>query len=177
MEEIWRDIPGYEGRYEVSSRGRVRSLDTTITRSNGRSLRVHGRILRPALHEKNRYRLALPIEGCSNRSFYVSNLVAAAFIGPKPAGCEVCHNDGNRLNDCAENLRYDTPKRNAADRKGHGTHLVGEAVPSAKLSERDVLAIRAAFARGARAADLAGQFDVGANAIRRAALGITWGHL
>jgi hypothetical protein len=50
MTEQWRPIAGYEGFYEVSDRGRVRSLDRVIIRSDGRPYRAKGRILRPQRH-------------------------------------------------------------------------------------------------------------------------------
>jgi hypothetical protein len=52
----------------------------------------------------------------------VYNLVAAAFLGPKPPGLEVCHDDGDASNTAADNLRYDTRTANERDKQLHGTH-------------------------------------------------------
>lgn len=66
---------------------------------------------------------------------YVHDLVAAAFIGPKPDGMEVRHRDGVRLNCAASNLRYGTRSQNQRDRLEHGTDCRGERHVGCKLSD------------------------------------------
>jgi hypothetical protein len=87
----------------------------------------------------------------------VHQLVAEAFLGPCPEGMEVCHSDGNRANNALSNLRYDTRKNNHADKRLHGTHLVGDTCPASKLTAGDVLAIRAS---DKRASELAREYGV-----------------
>jgi hypothetical protein len=65
-----------------------------------------------------------------------------AFIGPKPDGMVVCHNDGDKLNNHYANLRYDTHKSNASDMLLHGTRPLGERVHNAKLTDDQVREIR-----------------------------------
>jgi hypothetical protein len=65
-----------------------------------------------------------------------------AFIGPRPDGMSVCHNDGDLLNNHYTNLRYDTPKANTADMLIHGTRPLGERVHNAKLTDEQVREIR-----------------------------------
>lgn len=72
----------------------------------------------------------------------VSRLVAVAFLGPCPPGLVVCHNDGDCTNNSPRNLRYDTQAGNIEDCRKHGTRLFGERVPSSKLKEAEVLALR-----------------------------------
>ena len=57
----WRPIAGWEGFYEVSNRGRVRSMPRTITQSNGRPYRVRGRILKPTPHRRGSWPLAVSL--------------------------------------------------------------------------------------------------------------------
>src|SRR3546814_4878852 len=78
------------------------------------------------------------------RCAYVHDLVTEAFIGPKPRGLEVCHNNGTRNDNRLVNLRYDTRSANAMDRHLHGTlpNIRGEECLSAKLTEEDVRWIR-----------------------------------
>ena len=77
----------------------------------------------------------------NQKTHLVHVLVAAAFIGPKPKGMEVAHNNGNAGENRLENIRYATPLENTADKKIHGTHLFGEMAPNAKLSETQVVEI------------------------------------
>ena len=87
----------------------------------------------------------------------VHRLVAETFLpNPKMHG-DVAHNDGVRTNNNVGNLRWDTRSGNLADKVAHGTHNRGERSPLAKLSNADVVAIRAARCTGQ---DLADRFGV-----------------
>jgi hypothetical protein len=119
--EQWRTLPEWEGYYEVSNRGRVRSLDRTITYVTGTTQRRKGTVLRAATTEHGRHTVHLARHG-ETRMSYVAHLVAAAFIGPRPPGLEVCHGDGDCSNDAPDNLRYDTSANNHLDTVRHGTH-------------------------------------------------------
>jgi hypothetical protein len=114
--ERWVAAPGMSG-YEVSDRGRVRSLDRKIVRSDGVVQRWPGRLLRPRVRESGH----LHVMGSDRRNYRVHRLVLEAFVGPCPAdGHEACHNDGNPSNNRLENLRWDTRKANAQDTLRHG---------------------------------------------------------
>lgn len=114
--EQWRLIAGYEGLYEVSDHGRVRSLDRIDSRGN----RAWGRILRQEVRPTGHLRVTLCSGGTTKRIF-VHRLVLTAFIGPLPVGMQACHNDGNPANNVPANLRWDTIVANARDRRLHGT--------------------------------------------------------
>lgn len=77
-------------------------------------------------------------QGQIRKNRTVHSLVAEAFIGPRPPGCEVAHKDGSRTNNFLSNLRYATYSENNADKLQHGTHLVGGKAPGAKLTNNDV---------------------------------------
>lgn len=117
--EIWKPVVGYEGMYEVSDRGRVRSVDREVNAGHGKRM-IPGVILKPAVKDTGRLQV-----GLSRRRFKlrrcVHQLVAEAFLGPKPEGMQVCHNDGNHLNNVVENLRWGTQSENMLDRARHGT--------------------------------------------------------
>ncbi|WP_430459238.1 NUMOD4 motif-containing HNH endonuclease [Rhodococcus qingshengii] len=112
--EEWRAVVGREGEYEVSSLGRVRSLDRIV--SNGSYRR--GRVLRPRVLPSGYLRVAL---GAKDDS-YIHRIVAAAFIGPAPDGFDVRHLDGSRAHNVPGNLCYGTRLENMADQRRHGTH-------------------------------------------------------
>lgn len=101
MSEQWRPVVGWEGLYEVSSEGRVRSFRRG----------ANGRVLRPGIASHGYPTVAL---GRGNtQSVHV--LVAAALLGPCPEGQEVRHRDGKRTNPRATNLRYGTRSDNIND--------------------------------------------------------------
>lgn len=122
MTEVWRAVPGFEGFYEVSDLGRVRSLDRVIRSSRGGGTQVaRGRLLSPSIDGDGRRVVSLSRDG-RRRVRRVYQLVMEAFVGPCPPGMEVCHGDGVRTNDALSNLRYDTRGNNHRDQVRHGTH-------------------------------------------------------
>lgn len=125
MTEEWRDIPNWEGYYQVSNQGRARSVERTVV-TNGRGVRTFpGRMLQPTLGQRtDRYSIAL-FRGGSNSGTRrdVHTLVAAAFLGPRPDGLFVCHNSPDHHDNRVENLRYDTPSQNSLDMLRHGTNF------------------------------------------------------
>lgn len=112
-DEEWRAIVGYEGAYEVSNLGRVRSLDRRVHSGRGRERMSKGRTL--SLWSGDHYvKVRLKLNGTgSTRNVHA--LVAAAFLGPRPDGLEVCHNNGQHHDNRAANLRYDTHSANQRD--------------------------------------------------------------
>lgn len=168
--EQWLPIPGYEGFYEVSDHGRVRRIKR----------RVRGGFLDQVRYTNpstDRYgylyvHLKFPIE----KNFKVATAVALAFLGPRPSGFHVCHNDGNRTNNLLSNLRYDSPQNNMLDRKIHGTQLKGTGSVTAKLTESDVLYIRGEGSNDSYC-DLMSRFGVNASTIWSVRKHKTWTHI
>ena len=117
--ERWLPVNGYEGIYEVSSHGRVRSVDRTVTYSNGQVRRYKGKVRRTPLNQDGYPRVNLSHQG-EDKTRTVHSLVAEAFIGARPENMEVCHSDGDPTNNHLDNLRYGTPSDNTLDRVKHG---------------------------------------------------------
>lgn len=118
--ESWRSVPEYEGRYEVSDHGRVRSLDRVEVRSNGHPHTVRGRILRPGAHRLSGGSTSgkLVVALCENgkqKTHLVHRLVARAFLGEGMAGTEVCHRDDVGSNNHVSNLYWGTRSQNLYD--------------------------------------------------------------
>ena len=120
MNEMWKPIPGYEGLYEVSDHGTVRSLDRQLP-WNGTSRFFSGRILSPVATDFGHLVVGLYKDGKSSHA-RVHRLVMLAFVGLCPEGEEVCHYDGDPANNRLSNLRYDTRSGNFLDSVRHGTH-------------------------------------------------------
>lgn len=160
-EEIWKPVVGFNG-YEVSDIGNVRSW-----KNNQCGRRLFPKILRP--RDCKGY-LANTLLRCSDKKFVskcVHILVLEAFVCKRPTGLQACHNDGNRLNNSVENLRWDTCQNNHKDRIKHGTSNPGVANSRAKLTVEDVLQIRHMDTLGVTTSQLMAKFEVCRSAIRR----------
>ena len=117
--EEWKDVPGFDGRYQVSDLGRVRSVDRPVrcTSCRGEEVRIaRGRVLRPCSVPTGHLRV--PLGRGALRSVHA--LVAEAFIGPRPPGCDVAHLDGNPRNNVPSNLGYATRTENNRHVALHG---------------------------------------------------------
>lgn len=111
MNDEWRDIPGFEGRYQVSSNGAVRSV-----------IRKEPLIMKAKLSAKGYPTVGLYDRG-RQRSWHVHRLVALAFHPDSWfTGAVVRHLDGNPANNAVANLAWGTPSENQIDRVQHGRH-------------------------------------------------------
>lgn len=119
--EKWLPVVGWEGIYEVSDYGRVRSLDRTVETGNGRRA-LRGRILRPGINRHGYLGVVLRRPGVK-KSERVHRLVLTAHVGAPREGDEACHGNGNRQDNRLVNLRWDSRSANIRDNVRHGTHL------------------------------------------------------
>lgn len=101
----------------------------------------------------------------------------AAFVGPCPEGLEVCHLDGDPLNNRLSNLRYDTRSANNLDKVGHGTATRGERNGYARMTEETVRDARARSAAGEPDRGIAATFGVHPETIAYIRRGRTWAWL
>lgn len=155
MPEIWKDIPGYEGKYQASTYGQIRSLDRMLL---GKSRfgtpfmrKMKGRVLRPAA-SKNDPHLYVVLGHGANGS-QVHQLVAHTFLGPQPPNTDVRHLDGNPLNNHIDNLAYGSRTENILDvfRQGKAWR---------KLTFKQAYVIRERLTAGEKGTDLAKEFRV-----------------
>lgn len=104
-EEIWRDIPGYQGRYQVSNLGRIKSLDMSVGTKGGKNAVRKGRILIPVVN-KDGYHIVSLCDGNNKKSTRVHRIVAIVFV-PNPVGYNIVnHKDRNPANNAASNLEW-----------------------------------------------------------------------
>ena len=121
MDEEWLAVPGYEGLYEVSSLGRVRSLDRIVSRKNSTPRKIKGVTLKTFYSNDGYERVELNKDGRGIK-YTVHSLVASAFI-PKPEGnVEVCHGPAGIRDNSVNNLRWDTRRENTLDQVREGKH-------------------------------------------------------
>lgn len=171
MDEDWRPVVGYEGRYEVSDLGRVRSVE----HRDRRGVRRPGIILR-LQRDSDGYRIAGLSRDGRVRSRKVARLVLAAFVGSAPERAEACHNNGDRQDNRLENLRWDSTKANAADRDRHGRTARGARSAVAKLTPARARFVRDLIWFGATRASAARVVGLNWSTVARLASGRTWTH-
>ena len=111
MEE-WKDIKGYEGIYQVSNFGRVRSVERKV-RANICGFRIVKEKILSMCKSKNGYYTVVLSKSGKNKSLSIHRLVAKEFIDNPKQYKEVNHKDENKLNNCVENLEWCNRKYNA----------------------------------------------------------------
>lgn len=178
--EIWKDIPGWEG-FQVSSFGRVRSLDRVrIQRQYGTLAPVlyKGQIRRQSMCPQTGYmKVGLSLPGAKRKTWNVNVLVCMAFLGPKPPKHEAAHWNGNRADNSLPNLRWATRKDNLADRHRHRTVNHGERNGQARLTEKQVRAIRDAHSNGVMPKALSLQYGLNPRHVCDIIAGRRWRHV
>lgn len=166
MSEEWRSILGYEGLYEVSDLGRVRGVARTVC--DGRHYK--SKIRKPKATLAGHLQLYL-FRDRTKVCCQVHRLVLEAFVGPCPAGMQCAHNDGDPANNRRDNLRWDTPKGNNADKIRHGTHQGGERNAAAKLTASEVTKIRSDAGRHSA---IARSYGISQTTVWQIKNGLTW---
>jgi hypothetical protein len=115
-EEIWKPVLGYDGLYEVSSRGRVRRVGRIIVYKDGRRRLWPTKIIRQRINRRRPTYVFPQVtlsRGSEARTYRVSILVCEAFHGPRPEGCQCMHLDGNPQNNNISNLAWGTIYENS----------------------------------------------------------------
>jgi len=185
MREKWADIIGYEGLYQVSSLGRVRSLDRRVLCRRGdykryKSTRA-GSVLSPGVASNDYLTVSLS-SGGEQKTRTVHSLVLESFVGNRPSKRHECrHLDGDRTNNKLNNLSWGTPEENGEDRKRHMAERAAGTLTKTKLSREEVLEIvgilkNKSYGRPTYK-EIGLEFGVGASSIHNIDHGKSWSWL
>lgn len=159
--EIWKNVFGYDGLYEVSNYGNVRSLDRIVSMQNGKTCTFYGRIMRQAPTTRCHY---LVVDLCKNgyRKHVLTHIVVAkAFFGDYDKSLEVNHIDGNIYNNHVSNLELVTHAENLEHSIRTGLKCdYGEKHVHAKLTNEQACIIRIRVANGEKQKDIADELKV-----------------
>lgn len=119
--EQWRDVPDYEGLYQVSDHGNVRRLPTIVETTRG-PRPVPGRTLKVSPNSDGYPKVSLS-KNNRQKTVFVHSLVLSAFVRGRLNGEVACHNDGDPGNNYVGNLRWDVVSENVLDEVRHNTHV------------------------------------------------------
>ena len=173
MNEVWKDIPDFGGKYQVSNLGKVRSVDRWSTHGrwgNGAKRFLKGRMLSQSVASTGYYVVGFRGKGNMNKR-EVHSLVALAFLGPRPAKNHVHHKNENKLDNRVSNLEYKLNGKHASE------HNRGSKAANSKLTEKDVIKIRELLAKGVTQVELSAHYGVAQAHISTIKLRKSWRHI
>ena len=176
LNETWKAVKGYEGLYEVSDHGRVRSLGRDMVRRDGYRYVMPQRILRHWL-TRGYPTVSLSRDG-KVKKLYVHRLVASAFLPMIRGKREVNHLDVNPQNNLLSNLEWVTPSENVTHSYRAGKHrpIRGESFVGSKLTDQAVRDIRRLYP-GVSGPKLGARYGVASQTIYRVVNGDGWKHV
>ena len=122
LNERWKPIAGYEGHYEVSNFGNVRSLPRKVLTKGGWTQSHPAKPLRPGRATKSGHLLVVLCKDGVTNGRLVHQLVLETFVGPRPDGMCACHANDIAWDNRLENLRWDTRSSNSRDAVRNGRH-------------------------------------------------------
>lgn len=132
--ESWKDVVGWEGYYQVSNLGNVKSFKRKGLTSFGER-NYAGNLVKPIKCSNGYVAVNLTKSGVRQQK-NIHVLVLEAFIGERPFKYDACHNNGIKTDCRLENLRWDTRSNNHKDKINHGTNQSGEKANKKKINKQ-----------------------------------------
>lgn len=179
LEEDWKEIKGYEGKYLISSLGRVYILERKIKDSKGRFRSLKGKIAKQAT-SLNGYKFVGLTSNNVRKIHYIHRLVSEHFIEREKNKEWVNHIDGDKTNNNIDNLEWCTPSENIkhAYDNNLNVHFKGVSFPLSKLDDDKVKEIRISYSSNRKnRKQLADKYNVSAGTIAKVVNNETWKHV
>lgn len=176
--EEWLVIHGYPD-YKISNYGRILSMSRTVPvmRKYGlTSKRLPDKVLLPRIVDCG-YPIVTLYRDRVGKKHRCHVLVASHFIGERPKGMDVCHNNGDPSDPYLNNLRYGSRLDNINDAKMHGTIPLGEDKTNSVLYNKDVKEIKLMLVENIKTEVIATLYGVSVGAIKSIKSGKSWAHI
>lgn len=177
MCETWKPIPGYEGYYEASNKGRIRSLERMI-KSNYGSVRAWPERIMSQTPQSAGYLICTLSKRGESSQHLIHKLVTSAFLGECPDGYVIHHRNHNRQDNRVKNLEFQEASSHGAMHALEIVSAKGSANAHSKLTEEDVIRIRELYSTGnVLQRQLARQYEVDDSVISRVITRQAWRHI
>jgi len=167
--EIWKDINGYEGLYQISNLGRVKSLN----KLKGKNTKTKEIIMNPSINKKG-YKCIVLCKNSKQKHFRVHRLVAQSFIPNSENKKIVNHIDCNKINNHESNLEWVTHKENEIHAKANGLKPHGESHGRAKLTKQDIYKIKQLIKNNFKLKSIAFLFEISITHVSRIKNNKSW---
>ncbi len=174
MTEQWKELPGFEGFYEVSNLGALRSLSHAAKGSYNTVRSFPGQLMTLSTYKASGYKYVNVSKEGKRSKVKMHRAVLLAFSGPCPPRREARHLNGARADNRFENLCWGTKAQNYNDRRSHGTETAWEKNGRARLNNETVRKIKLSLSEGMSHAQAARLFNANKVAISHIACGRTW---
>lgn len=179
MNELWKDIPNYEGLYQASNMGNIRSLDKIVPKWNKPYKRkIKGRVLKK--HKANGgYNVVALHKNKNQKTYKVSRLIGITWKDNPDNKPEINHKNSIRTDDRAENIEWCTRSENVKHSYDKGNaNQKGEKNAYSKLTKKKVLSIRDKYDSGKYSQiELSDMFNISKTTIHNVVKRKTWNHL
>lgn len=163
--EHWKPIPDCPG-YEVSDHGRVRSYYTPKNTGIWHTATTPQKILKPRIKTNGYHTVIIRDTQGKQLDKTIASLVLLTFVGPRPDGMDVCHNNDDPSNNRLDNLRYDTRQNNILDIPAEKRRQMVK-VDRRFLNDHMVTAILKRLSKGECAAELAREYGISEATVSR----------
>ena len=156
MKEVWKDIPGFEGFYQVSNKGQIKSLSRELINKNGKKSVLKEKIMKKQLFNTGYYKVRLTDNEGDKKNYFIHRLMMLAFVGDSDK--QVNHIDGVKTNNVLENIEYVTPRDNLVHAYDTGLR------PSAtKIYGKEIIDL---YKKGSTQRYLMKRFNISSNTLR-----------
>lgn len=159
MKEIWRDIKGYEGYYQVSNMGIIKGLNRIVNGKGSSSIMLNEKILKPQPNG-DRYNFVVLCKKGKQKAQTVHRIVAITFISNPKNKKEVNHKNGIKTDNQVSNLEWCTHAENQKHAADNGLMARGEKQGRSKLTEADIREIRKLKKEGKEQKEIAKLFKI-----------------
>lgn len=170
---VWKKVTKLDSVFEISDDGRLRRISYEVNARGGKTRVIKAREVKLGRHQFGYPVATISFKGVRH-TLLIHQLMAEAFIGPRPEGLVVRHLDDNPENNTVGNLAYGTPGDNQKDKERNGNQPVGEGIPWSRMTAKCIEEIRLRRACGDSLLILANSYGISEAYVWKICSGAVW---